>query len=364
MDGRITQLDTIRGVAVLGILVMNSVSYGLVDIAYFDISVGSFTFLDWVLGVFGEIFADQKFMGLFSLLFGASLLLFLERVQERTSRPAGLSLWRNFLLLCIGILHSSIWQGDVLSLYALCVPMLLLFRNRSAPMLIVGGVVIFSYSYFSSWCVGTYANDAAVRSSMTLNQEYNLTENTVLKIMLFEYCCRASGMMMLGMGLYRSGWLQRTIDSRTLRRSIFLLVGSAVFTAIGVYWASIHQFDATSIVFGNMFNNLATIPMVFGYLGILMWWDRHAKGIWIERVRSLGRMALTNYISQSVICVTLFHYLQKDSMSRSGIWVVVVLLWMVQLYGSEMWLRHFRMGPLEWIWRCVTYRQISTLRRQ
>ena len=110
---RIGALDTIRGCAVMGILVMNSVSYSLGNEAYFDISAaGTVSPLDWFLGGLGELFADQKCMALFSLLFGASMLLFLERVSKRSDRPVRLALWRNFLLFVIGALHAALWQGD------------------------------------------------------------------------------------------------------------------------------------------------------------------------------------------------------------------------------------------------------------
>ena len=89
---RLTHLDTIRGVVILGILVMNIVSYAFRGPSYFDISLPeNQTSLDWWVGVLGEIFADQKFMALFSLLFGASVLLFLERAELKTDRPVKLS---------------------------------------------------------------------------------------------------------------------------------------------------------------------------------------------------------------------------------------------------------------------------------
>ena len=105
--GRNTYLDLIRGVAVLGILVMNVVSFGLGPGPYFNLSAGgSKTWLDWVIGAFGEVFVDQKFMGLFSLLFGAGIALFCDRASAKTERPTRLSLWRNLLLLAL-IFHVS-----------------------------------------------------------------------------------------------------------------------------------------------------------------------------------------------------------------------------------------------------------------
>ena len=117
--GRITSLDLIRGVAVLGILLMNAVSFKFGHGPYFNLSAGgSETWLDWAVGIFGEVFIDQKFMGLFSLLFGAGMILFIDRAGRRGRRAVWLNLWRNALLLLIGVLHILLWDGDVLIAYA------------------------------------------------------------------------------------------------------------------------------------------------------------------------------------------------------------------------------------------------------
>ena len=98
-SGRITSLDLIRGVAVLGILLMNAVSFKFGFAPYFNLSAGgSETPLDWAVGIFGEVFIDQKFMGLFSLLFGAGMILFIDRASGRGRRAVVLNLWRNVLL--------------------------------------------------------------------------------------------------------------------------------------------------------------------------------------------------------------------------------------------------------------------------
>ena len=134
----------IRGVAVLAIPVMNVVSYGLGTGPYFNLSAGgSETWSDWLVGGFGEIFVDQKFMGLFSLLFGAGIALFCDRAAEKKHRPAVLSLWRNLLLLGIGLLHMQLWEGDILLGYALVSPVIILLRNRRPrTLLILGGAML------------------------------------------------------------------------------------------------------------------------------------------------------------------------------------------------------------------------------
>ena len=119
-SARITSLDLVRGVAVLGILLMNAVSFRFETAPYLNLSAGgSETWLDWAVGIFGEVFVDQKFMGLFSLLFGAGMVLFIDRASEKGRRAVLLNLWRNALLFLIGILHFALWDGDVLTVYAL-----------------------------------------------------------------------------------------------------------------------------------------------------------------------------------------------------------------------------------------------------
>jgi uncharacterized protein len=141
---RITNLDTVRGIATLGILVMNAVSFGLPQPAYFNLDyAGSDTALDWIVGVLGEVFVDQKTMAMFSMLFGAGIVVFADRAAAKGRRANWLSLWRNTLLLGIGLVHAVFWFGDVLMLYAICSPVLLLLRTRSARTLfIIGGVCL------------------------------------------------------------------------------------------------------------------------------------------------------------------------------------------------------------------------------
>ena len=134
---RITTLDAVRGVAVLGILTMNAVSYGLSPAAYFNLDAdGSDTWLDWLIGGAGEVLFDQKFMGLFSLLFGAGIVLFADRAESKGRRAGWFSLWRNFLLLLIGLAHMAMWDGDILVLYAVCAPLVILLRRRRPATLL------------------------------------------------------------------------------------------------------------------------------------------------------------------------------------------------------------------------------------
>ena len=140
---RITNLDTVRGIATLGILVMNAVSFGLPQPAYFNLDyAGPDTALDWIVGVLGEVFVDQKTMAMFSMLFGAGIVVFADRAAAKGRRANWLSLWRNTLLLVIGLVHAAFWFGDVLMLYAICSPVLCFFVLVRPDLFIIGGVCL------------------------------------------------------------------------------------------------------------------------------------------------------------------------------------------------------------------------------
>ena len=113
---RITNLDFIRGFALLGILVINVIAFGLPLTATTNSSTyGIENTLDWIVLVISSVFFEQKMMGLFSMLFGVGIMIFLENAEKKTSKPKTLAIWRNFLLFCFGLIHLSIWEGDILA---------------------------------------------------------------------------------------------------------------------------------------------------------------------------------------------------------------------------------------------------------
>ena len=154
---RITNLDFIRGFALLGILVINVIAFGLPLTATTNQSTyGIDDTLDWIGLVISSVFFEQKMMGLFSMLFGVGIMIFLENARKKTSKPKTLAIWRNFLLLCFGLLHFSIWVGDVLAPYAICAFLLILFPDVKKPILIFLAIIflmiafIVITNYFSS----------------------------------------------------------------------------------------------------------------------------------------------------------------------------------------------------------------------
>ena len=360
---RITHLDTVRGVAVMGILIMNAVSFFFVGAAYFDISSPeNKTILDWLVGGFGEVFADQKFMALFSILFGASVLLFCERAAAKGHSPVRLSLWRNFLLLLIGSFHASIWVGDILFVYACCAPVLLLCRKLPPNLLIFVGTLLYLSPIIVNGLTVSLVDPAAFLKVWGFFSIKNPSSDVDLVFLglTYDVFARAMGMMFIGMGLYANGMLIHVNASDALfKRSLCLIALGALLSGVGLAWTATQNFSPIAIVQGNFANTVGTVPMALGYLGLLMWWNERTSGVLINRIRALGKTALTNYIGQTVVCVALASLLPGEWLSRTTVFLLIIVIWWAQLYLAEKWLNRYRFGPLEYLWRCATYRRMA-----
>ncbi|MEO1057362.1 MAG: DUF418 domain-containing protein [Actinomycetota bacterium] len=361
---RITSLDAIRGVAVLGILPMNVVGFALVSEAYFNVDAGgSRTWFDELVGGFGEIFIDGKFMGIFSALFGAGIVLFADRAAAKDAHPVRLSLWRNLLLLLIGVAHTLWWDGDILVVYAVCSPVLLVLRSASPRLLAAVGMGLMLLPPLIAWPV-----QAAIPEDGPGPAEYwtpgGEQIDAVGIYLLVWLVARALGMMLIGIALYRWGVLQGERAPhlyRTMTR-----VGLAVGLPLAVAGFSVHATSGYAVdvaVIGDIPAVLAIVPMVIAYIGIIVRWNAGGDTAGRARIRSTGRMALSNYLSQSVLGVTFFAVLGSDDVGRGWLAVFVLVVWALQLWWSPLWLRHFRFGPVEWLWRVGTYRRMVPLRR-
>ncbi|MEM9131406.1 MAG: DUF418 domain-containing protein [Actinomycetota bacterium] len=365
---RITNLDTIRGWATLGILLMNVVSFALPSAAYFNLDAGgSDSALDWVIGILGEVFADQKMMGLFSLLFGAGVALFADRTADKGGRPVALSLWRNLLLLGIGILHGLLWDGDILVVYAIASPFVVLLRNLRPRTLIIAGVSIFALAVATAFAVApTVSADGAELGELWLNDPDVAMSDAVGSWFLVEFFGRALGMMLIGVALFRLGILDGTRDPAADRRMARLGLGVGLpLAAIAVALVTLNDFDPRWFLPSHALNTMATIPVVLGYVGVISLWNRRGDSELHERIRAVGRMALTNYLTQTLLGVLLLaNLVDAEDLTRTGALLFALAVWVLQLAWSKPWLERFRFGPFEWVWRMLTYRSIQPLRRR
>ena len=360
---RITTLDAVRGVAVLGILTMNAVAFGLPAAAYANLdTAGSRTLVDWIIGGAGEIFADQKFMGLFSMLFGAGIVLFAERAAAKGRHSVLLSLWRNGLLLMMGVVHFMVWDGDVLLLYALCSPAVLALRRLPPKFLLALGGACYLVVVTASWYV-----QSSLRSYSSVLIDfwhYGDYYGVVETWFLIDVFGRALGAMLIGAALYRTGVISGRRTPSFYRRLAAWGLGIGLpLSAGGFALMAGSGFDIDWAISGTIPNTLATVPICLGYLSLIALWNTAGGSTMRQRVRAAGRMALTNYLTQTAMGLLILGALFDDAdLSRSTITVFVVTVWALQLWWSNAWMDRFSFGPVEWLWRCATYRRLQPLR--
>lgn len=394
---RIESLDVLRGLALLGILLMNIQSFAMPGAAYLNpMAYGSLEGLDGAVWVVTHLFADQKFMAIFSMLFGAGICLFADRAVASRGRAAGLHYRRTLWLLVFGLIHAHfIWYGDILYSYALCGLWVYLFRNRSPRTLIITGVVItavhtlfylfsgMSLQHFPpealaeinrSWSptAAQIAEEVAWHQAGYLEQLPHRSGTAAFmetQLFLMIFLWRAGGMMLIGMGLYKLGVLSAERD-----RSFYiklLVAGAALGLALsgwGLYQNMSRGFPMEySFFLGSQWNYWGSIGAALAWIAAVMLMVK--AGAWPglqSRLAAVGRTAFSNYILQSVIMTFIFygHGLGLfGELSRTAQLGMVLAVWVLQLVISPLWLARYRFGPMEWAWRSLTYWQRQPMRR-
>jgi uncharacterized protein len=406
-DERIVALDFVRGVAVLGILFPNIVAHGYPFLAYYwpEGLAGGSTAFDRGVWLFQYVFIDGKLRGLFTLLFGAGMYLFLERAWERGA-TARLQARRLVWLAVFGLAHFYlIWFGDILFLYAVSGLAVLAMTGWQANTQLKFGVV---------WCIAgalmltallgsqaalealpsaqaeqpdAYAELQRAGAEMRSAADENLrvtregsygdvvahrarTDSVSLLKTPFIALIETIPLMLVGMGLYRLGFFAGSIDRAKMRRWgwIGFLGGAALSLPLGL-WAMAAGFPLmlTQFVF-NGAAQLVHLPMILGLAALLtLWAPAASRTAFGSRVVAAGRMAFSNYVGSSFVMMLVFQGWAGiglyGELHRGGLLLVVLAAWALMLLWSKPWLARYRYGPLEWLWRCLTYGRWFTLRR-
>ena len=385
---RISQLDILRGVALLGILTMNMISFGLPGVFYVNpAALGPLHGLDHAAFLFSEVLANEKFMGMFSVLFGAGVVLFTDRIRSKGKSEAAWHYRRNFWLLLFGLAHAYLlWNGDILVTYAVCSTWLFLFRNWSVRgLLIAAGIflgLLMLANLFYNWSMPDWTSEEieGLRAwwnpdAATIAEEVNAYRGSWLDQMTQRVpgalaiqvgympflAPRATAMMLLGMALYKAGMLTGQRNRRWNGR--LALIGLGLGTLISAFGAWQNEAAGWSMEFsffsGTVLRTLGMVPLVLGYIGGILWLCEGRVGPWMERrLAPVGRMALTNYLTQTILATTVMygHGLGwYHTMGRAELWLVILPIWGLQLLWSKWWMDRFRFGPFEWLWRTATY---------
>lgn len=393
---RIPTLDVMRGFALLGILLMNIQSFSMIEAAYLNpASYGDLTGVHRWVWILSHLLADQKFMTIFSMLFGAGIVLMAERAEARGRRPAGLHYRRMLILIVLGAIHAYlIWYGDILVVYGMSGLVVYLFWRRSWKTLLVMGLLMLVVSSSLYFLVGASLPEwpEEIREEFIHTRDPS-TESVAAEVaiyrggwveqfghrapkalemhtgaFLFWGFWRSGGLMFIGMALYKLGFFRLRRPLRFSFRSITLavLVGLPL-VGYGIHMNFASGWDVTYTFFlGGQYNYWGSIIVSFGWLGVIYGLGTATSWAGITRpLAAVGQTAFSNYIFQSLICTTIFYgygFGYFGRVERLGQVMVVLGVWTVKLMISTWWLRRFRFGPLEWLWRSLTYGSMQPFR--
>jgi len=397
-SARYSSIDTLRGFALLGILVPNIVSFAWPSSAYTDPSVISDAPANMTAYKITSIFFLGKFMFLFALLFGSGVVMYARKFDTADedgayhtglATGAGLWYWRCAWLLIFGLVHAYFfWYGDILTYYAISGLTLLWWIRRLSPSLqLVGGFTLYLVATLVMTLMmisEIHGIDAGLTAIETTSLDPGIelagyaggwldAFHARLPISLYMTFIAGPfmipalwGIMAMGIALARTGILT---GERSIR---FYLVVGVVGLGVGLP-GTVLAFDFTRRAFetapGHAWETLAQvvgIPISIGYGALIIALSKWRPARFVSgALAAVGRMALTNYFLHTLLCTTFFYGYGLGyfaSIEFPGLWLVALGVWSFNIIFSVLWLRFFTMGPFEWLWRCLSYRKRMPMR--
>ncbi|MEY7851860.1 DUF418 domain-containing protein [Natrarchaeobius sp. A-rgal3] len=396
---RIVALDALRGFALLGILVINIWLFGMPTIAQFNPTLyGDFTGANYLAWAVSHVFFEQKFVTLFTFLFGAGMVLFLESKERKGQPGRRLHFSRTFWLLVIGLGHAYLlWYGDILVFYALCGFLVVwVWRWRPSRQLILG-TAMFSIPSMLYLLTGvgylSFSEDgraelegellAAFGAGFSPERELEIYRGgwldqvahripVILEFhtlgFVFEAFWMLGGMMIIGMALYKWGVISNQRSTRFYKHLLVVAGGFGLaLVLVGVWLREAFAWETIPVLtLAFQFNYWGALFLATGYLAGIMLLCRWLRdGLAVHALAAVGRTAFSNYLLQTVIATSIFYGYGLGLFGQLGyleLLGVVVLIWAIQIPLSVWWLGRFRFGPVEWVWRTLTYRQRQPMR--
>lgn len=387
--GRIISLDILRGVAVLGILIMNIQSFSMPGTAYINPSVyGDLTGANLWVWIGSHLVARGKFMAIFSMLFGAGIIIFTRNAESKGMNATLLHYRRMGWLFLFGLMHAYLlWSGDILVAYSICGMLVYPFRNQSPQKLLwisaalfMVPVMIYLFAFLSmpywpqgivelantSWKPGEQAiqHSLAVSRSGWLEQmshRVRASMSVQTTHFLIHSFWRVTAMILLGMALYK--WKVLTAErSRKFYLSMLIigLSSGLLITVLGLVLDIRAQWSmAFSRLIGTRMTYVGSLGMALGYIGIIMLISKSPKfKVFKKNLAPVGRMAFSNYILMTLLATSLFFghgFGLFGKVERTGQLGFVLAIWVLLLTFTRLWLSHYPYGPLEILWRKLSY---------
>ena len=254
----------------------------------------------------------------------------------------------------------------MLMVYAVLSVFLLALRKMPNWALISLGVAVFLLSVFSTLLTQVIADTTDASLSGLWTPGEIAEDEVVAPLYLLGFFLRALGLILVGAGLYRAGFMNGGLPARTYRR--IALIGLAIglpLAAAGVIITAVNDYSREIAFIGQIPNTLGTIPASLGYMSLIILWNNRADNWLKKRLRAVGRMALTNYLSQTALGLIVLTVVLGDAdfVNRGAVLVFVFAVWALQIWWSQAWLSRFLFGPAEWLWRVATYRSGQPFRR-
>lgn len=421
-DNRIAIMDILRGFALLGILLMNIPGFSMPGLSFEKFSNDPSSFNFWLMQ-FISVFFEGKMRAMFGMVFGAGVLLFIANKSFKGATLHGLYYRRMFWLLLFGLIHSHLilWIGEILYLYAVCGMILYLFRNVAAkylvwavPVVAIIGFVAGTFHYqsvrekriaYSEAVAAQNSNTVLTAAQTKALEEWREIEKTMIpnredakentQKMKSDYQTVAAylrplafdgqtkylpyevwdslALMLLGLALFKWGFLTGNWSKKDywtvvkvgygLGLPLVIYASYYYFLHFSTLEANLARMEQVPINWINLIYPVQRILLVMAHAAtlILLYQSGFAQKMF-SRLAAVGRMALTNYITHSIICTLFFfgyglnYYGELDYYQ---IYFIVLAIWLFQLIVSPLWLKNFLFGPLEWLWRSLTYWKIQ-----
>ena len=410
-SNRIQSLDIMRGFVLLGILLMNINGMGLAR-AYGDPTVSGGA-AEWNLTTWitTNLFFEGTMRALFSLLFGVGMFIFLDRLEKKGAgiNAANIYFRRLIWLLVFGLIHGYLllWTGEILYDYALMGFIVYSFRNMAPLKLTIVALILFSVG--SLWSYVDYKKDVKFMEDVALIKTYKSESKTLTRDLkevatewekiqwerspeaIEEYNTNMRkgyldvvafiapenqhsdenwpyrydlwdilSMMLLGIALFKWKILsaEKSYKLYGLMAALGYLIGLTInyFETQSIVEAN---FSLLSFSKSNITYDLGRVPVAIGHVGAIMLFCKLPILKWLKiSLASVGKMALTNYVMHSVFAMFIFTgvgFGLFGTFQRFELLYIVFAIWIFQLIVSPIWLKYYQYGPLEWIWRNLSY---------
>ena len=405
-EQRHISLDAMRGFAVMGILAMNIIGFAMPEWAYISpAAYGTDTLADKIAWAFSFVLIDGKMRGLFSLLFGASMMLIIDRAVAKGESAAQIHYRRMAWLALFGLAHYFfIWFGDILFLYAIIGMIAFRFRNwppakliKVALIIFVLGLALWGLQFGGLQLFQYYATRADASADMarqfrelmdSADLAFNVAPDLALHrgsyaaitmsklddwaeplLLVVQSASETLPLMMIGMAMQKSGFLTGAWAVADYRRWAMRMVpvGLLLTLALAAWMVAVDFDRITALAIFYFWGGIPRMLLTIGYAALLLLLiDHYRNHPMLARVAAAGRAAFSNYLGTSIAMTTIFYgygFGLFGDVGRAGLWLFVLGAWAVMLLWSKTWLMTFHYGPLEWLWRSLARGKIQAMRR-